>query len=72
LLARRLCHQLCVWLLQQFKVLRYLLALRLLLLLNYGARVLLAELDDRMELVKPNGELTTPPAADASTGKEEG
>ena len=37
-----------------------------------GARVLLAELDDRMELVKPNGELTTPPAADASTGREEG
>ena len=53
-------------------MLRYLLALRLLLLLNYGARVLLAELDDRMELVKPNGELTTPPAADASTGREEG
>ena len=53
-------------------MLRYLLALRLLLLLNYGARVLLAELDDRMELVKPNGELTTPPAADAFTGREEG
>ena len=50
-------------------MLRYLLALRLLLLLSYGARVLLAELDDCMDLVKANGEINTPRG---STLKAEG